>query len=95
MWFRSDEDGRRDEWLPYRISPLVGETSVASMARSVDFPAPFGPSNPTMSPARALNETCDTARRRPKCRETSSAVTDSKSDEVSWVVSAGRAGRRS
>ena len=37
----------------------VGATSVASMPISVDLPAPFGPSRPTMSPARAVSETCD------------------------------------
>src|SRR6266446_9299653 len=47
---------------------------------SVDFPAPLGPRRPTISPARASNDRWDTARRRPKCRETSTSRTLSKSN---------------
>src|SRR5262245_36299955 len=49
------------------------------MPMSVDLPAPFGPSNPRISPQRAVRETRDSARRRPKWRETSDASTRSKS----------------
>ena len=31
--------------------PVVGRSSVVSMRRLVDFPAPFGPRNATSSPA--------------------------------------------
>src|SRR5207245_2542953 len=72
-----------DDWRsarsPYRISPLVGVTSVAIMPRRVDLPAPLGPSRPTISPLRAVSVTCETARRRTKCRETSASATAAKS----------------
>ncbi len=38
------------------------------MARSVDLPAPFGPSRPTISPLRQSSDTRVNARRRPKFR---------------------------
>ena len=75
---------------PYRTSPLVGATRVAGMPIRVDLPAPFGPSRPTISPRRADSETCETARRRPKCRETSTSDTWSKSA----ITRRGRGGRR-
>jgi len=56
---------------PNLTSPLVGIANVASSPISVDLPAPFGPSRPTMSPALNVSDTRDSARRRPKCRETS------------------------
>ena len=45
--------------------PLDGVKSVARMFRSVDLPAPFGPSRPTISPASHVNEIRDSAFRRP------------------------------
>ncbi len=51
--------------FPNRTSPEVGAASVARMPISVDLPAPFGPSRPRMSPARAVSVTCESARRRP------------------------------
>src|SRR3954468_12445250 len=48
------------------------------MPMRVDLPAPFGPSRPMMSPARASSDTCETARRLPKCRDTSTSRTASK-----------------
>ena len=53
--------GRRSE-----SSLALGRSSVASIASSVDLPAPFGPSRPTMLPRGATKETRETARRRPK-----------------------------
>ena len=35
--------------------PVDGASSVARMIKSVDFPAPLGPSRPTISPAPQLN----------------------------------------
>ena len=37
-----------------RPGPSDGVSSVARIASSVDLPAPFGPSRPTMSPALAV-----------------------------------------
>ena len=36
--------------VPYSTRPSEGASSVPRMASSVDLPAPFGPSSPTMSP---------------------------------------------
>ena len=72
--------------------PLLGATSVASMPISVDLPAPFGPSRPTMSPGARVSETCDTARRRPKCRETSSELNASRSRRSRSDAPTGSAG---
>ena len=49
------------------------------MPRSVDLPAPFGPSRPRMSPDLSDRDTRDTALRRPKCRERSVMSMRSKS----------------
>src|SRR5258708_12699809 len=62
---------------PYITSPAVGDISVASNPISVDFPAPFGPIRPTISPERAVSETRVSARRRPKWRDTSPRLTES------------------
>src|SRR5262249_50544763 len=64
---------------PYRISPFDGSESVATSDSSVDLPAPFGPSKPMMSPLLAVSVTSPSARRRPKCRDTSVRLTESKS----------------
>ncbi len=48
-----------------QIRPCPARTSVESRPRSVDFPAPFGPKRPRISPARQSIETCAKARRRP------------------------------
>ena len=53
---------------PYSTFAEEAAASVERMARSVDFPAPFGPSRPTISPARQSSDTRDSARRRPKFR---------------------------
>ena len=50
------------------------------MARSVDFPAPFGPSKPTISPASHRNDTRLSAQRRPKLRETSAKLSEVKAE---------------
>ena len=57
----------------------MGLSSVASIPSRVDLPAPFGPSSPRIAPARAVKLTRETARRRPKWRDTSSTATWSKS----------------
>src|SRR5580765_1694775 len=41
--------------------PPVGRTSVHSILIVVDFPAPFGPRNPKVSPRRTSNDTPPTA----------------------------------
>ena len=50
---------------PYSTFPSEGASSVPRMASSVDLPAPFGPSSPTMSPASQVKVTRDSALRRP------------------------------
>ncbi len=62
--------------------------SVESTPRSVDLPEPFGPSKPTIWPARQSIDTRARARRRPKWRETPCTLTTSKSTSES------RKGRR-
>ena len=39
------------------MAPALGLMSVASIASSVDFPAPLGPRRPTMAPRAATKET--------------------------------------
>jgi hypothetical protein len=39
-----------------RTSPAVGWSTPVNILRVVDFPAPFGPRNPTISPCRTLND---------------------------------------
>src|SRR4051794_5773271 len=56
----------------------------------VDLPAPFGPSSPTISPLPTAKLTCDTARRRPKCRLTSTSETWSKSTIMPFPENAAR-----
>ena len=46
----------------------------ASMASSVDLPAPFGPISPVSVPRRTLNETPATARTPPNSRATSDGL---------------------
>src|SRR5262249_47980974 len=45
----------------------------------VDLPAPFGPSRPRISPLDTANDKRETARRRPKWRETAVSSTRAKS----------------
>src|SRR5258705_3794931 len=68
-----------DVWGPYLMSPSLGRISVARIAIIVDLPAPFGPSSPRIMPRPTRKETRESARRRPKWRDTFSAVTWSKS----------------
>ncbi len=74
---------RGPAWPPSRCrsgSRLSTATPASrACAISVDLPAPFGPSSPTMSPGCAVKETLASARRRPKWRETSRSWTESKS----------------
>src|SRR4051794_12439522 len=72
------------------------------MPRSVDLPAPFGPSRPRISPALSDRDTRETALRRPKCRERSvmSMRSKSKLTEVwrsvtAWSRTAGATGSQS
>ena len=70
----------------------VGATSVASMPISVDLPAPFGPSRPTMSPrARREARRCET---RAAPAEMSRDVDQRDRVEVDAVTQRGPSGRR-
>ena len=55
-------------WPSYRIVPDVAGKVPASMASSVDFPAPFGPISPVSVPFRTWNDTPSTARTPPNSR---------------------------
>ncbi len=54
--------------------PLVGLRMPESMRMSVDFPAPFAPRRPMISPGGTANVTSATARKEPKVLESLSAV---------------------
>jgi len=71
---------------PYRTVPLDGRSSAAAMDISVDFPAPFGPSSATISPAVQVNDTRLSAHRRPKVRETLVKLSEVKSTSSGCVA---------
>ena len=48
-----------------RIAPSAGLSAPATVSRVVDFPAPFGPTMQTISPASTRIETPRTAGTRP------------------------------
>src|SRR6266446_10265259 len=48
-----------------RRYPLVGRTRPSTMRIVVDFPAPFRPRKPNISPRLTDNESCSTTMRRP------------------------------
>ena len=52
-------------WPAMRAFPAVIGISVVIMRISVDFPAPFGPSSPKISPSFTLKETSSTAVKSP------------------------------
>src|SRR5436305_11021905 len=61
--------------LPSNVMrPVVGSASPARQLKKVDFPAPFGPIRPMISPSSMERSAPATARRLPKVFETFSAL---------------------
>src|SRR5215471_7704589 len=56
------------------MRPEVGGMSPATQLKNVDLPAPFGPIRPTISPSFTSRLAFDSARKLPKLRETSRAL---------------------
>src|SRR5947209_20511775 len=56
------------------MRPVVGSVSPARQLKKVDFPAPFGPIRPMISPSSMERSAPATARRLPKVFETFSAL---------------------
>src|SRR2546430_968831 len=60
--------------LANTMRPVVGRVSPARQLKNVDFPAPFGPIRPMISPSSIDKSAPATARRLPKVLETFSAL---------------------
>src|SRR5256885_1868469 len=64
--WRTSLEKRLTSKVLIRAVPEVGTSSVVNMRISVDFPAPFGPSSPKISPCSTLKVTRSTAVNSPK-----------------------------
>src|SRR3954464_9608413 len=70
----SSGEARVKSWPSNTMRPVVGKVSPARQLKKVDFPAPFGPIRPMISPSSMERSAPATARRLPKVFETFSAL---------------------